>query len=67
MGAGLTVIVKVFVGPGQLTDGFPPVKIGVTVMVAVCIVPVLLTAVKNAMFPVPFAARPMEGLLFVHV
>ena len=61
---GLTVIVKVCAVPEQLTPPF--VKVGVTVMVAVTgDVPVLI-ALNDAIFPVPFAARPIVVLLFVH-
>jgi hypothetical protein len=65
VGAGFTRMVKVRGGPGQLTAGFPPVNMGVTVIVATCTVFVVLTAVKNGIFPVPLAANPIEGLLFV--
>ena len=40
---------------------------GVTVMFATIGAVVVLVAVKEAMFPVPFAAKPMAVLSFVHV
>ena len=47
--------------PGQ------PFTVGVTVMVAVTgVVPVLI-AVKAAILPVPLAASPIAGLLFVQL
>jgi hypothetical protein len=59
----LTVIVKVVGEPLQPTEPF--VKRGVTVIVAVTGEIPVLTAVKLAMSPVPLAARPIEGVLFV--
>jgi hypothetical protein len=56
-GVGLTVMVKVLVGPEQVTA--PPKYFGVTVMVAVTGVIPLLTAANAAMGPVPLAASPM--------
>ena len=68
--AGLTVMVNVLDGPGQLVGGNPgilDVCMGVTVIVAVTgVVPVLIPT-KDAMFPVPLPARPMLVLLFVQV
>ncbi len=43
------------------------VKLGVTVIVAVIGALVVLVAVKMGGLPVPAAANPMLGLLFVHV
>jgi hypothetical protein len=40
---------------------------GVTVIVAVTTVVPLLVAIKDAISPVPLAARPIEGLLFVQL
>ena len=60
---GLTVMVNVFVGPVQLTP--PLVNVGVTTMVAITGQVPLLTAVNEAMFPVPEAARPMLVVLLV--
>jgi hypothetical protein len=57
---GLTVIVKDWEGPAQ------PLAEGVTVIVAVTGTLVLLMTVKALMSPLPLAARPMEGVLFVH-
>ena len=60
-GVGLTVMVKFCAGPGQ------PFAVGVTVMVAVTGTLVVLIAVNAGMFPLPLAARPMEGLSFVQL
>ena len=65
--AGFTVIVKLTGGPGQFTTGFPAVCTGVTVIVAVTGVLPLFTATKDAILPVPLAASPIEGALFVQV
>jgi hypothetical protein len=46
--------------PGQ------PANEGVTVMVAVTGDVPVLTALNEAMLPVPLAARPIEVLLLVH-
>ena len=56
---GFTVIVKV--------RGVPPqaLAVGVTVIVAVTGALPVLVALKEAMLPLPFAARPMLGSLFV--
>ena len=43
-----------------------PLADGVTVIVAVMGALVLLVAVNDAILPVPFAARPIEVVLFVH-
>jgi hypothetical protein len=43
-----------------------PFAVGVTVMVATTLVVPALVAVKDGRFPVPLAARPMEGVLLVH-
>ena len=61
---GLTVIVKVCAVPGQLAP--PLVKVGVTVIVAVTGAVPVLVALKEAMFPVPLAARLMDVLSLVH-
>ena len=60
---GLTVIVKVLVGPVQLTP--PLVKVGVTTTVATTGVVPVLTAVNEAMLPVPNAKSPIDGVSFV--
>ena len=55
-------MVKLFGCPEQ-----PAADIGVTVMVAIMDEAVVLVAVNDGMLPVPEAASPMSGLLFVHV
>ena len=55
---GYTVMLKLSGVPTQ------PLAVGVTVMVATSVEVVLLEATKEAMFPFPLPARPMEGLLF---
>lgn len=63
VGVGLTVIVKLWDGPGQSTD--PLLNEGVTVMVAdIGDIPVFVAV--NAKVPDPSAPRPMAVLLFVH-
>ena len=65
MGRGLTVMMKVFDGPLQLTE--PLVMVGVTVMVAIAgAVPVFI-ATNAGILPVPVAPSPMLVLLFVQV
>jgi len=44
-----------------------PDAVGVTVMVAVIGALVVLVAVKAGILPVPLAARPIAGLLFVQL
>src|SRR5664280_3164569 len=62
---GLTVIVKVFVGPSHVTPPF--VKCGVTMIVAITgDVPALIAA-KVGIFPLPVAANPMLVSLLVQV
>ena len=60
VGVGSTVIVKDVVAPVHAPN------VGVTTIVAVTAAPVLLTAVKAAMLPVPLAARPIDVVVFVH-
>ena len=60
-GVGLTVMVKLVDVPVH------PLATGVTVIVAVTGVVPALTAVNEAIFPEPLAARPMEGVLFVQL
>jgi hypothetical protein len=60
-GVGLTVMVAVIGVPGQL------LATGVTVMTAVTGAVPLLTAEKEAMSPVPEAARPIVVLLLVQL
>ncbi len=64
VGIGFTVIVNVIGVPGQV---IVLVKLGVTVIVAVCGTLVALMAVKLAILPTPDAARPMLVLLFVQL
>lgn len=59
VGVGFTVMVNVLGVPGH------PLAVGVTVMVAVTGVVPVLVAVNTPMFPLPEAAKPMEGVLFV--
>ena len=61
---GLTVMVKVFVGPAQPIK--PLVKVGVTTMVATTGEVPVLTAVNKAILPVPEAASPMLVVVLVH-
>jgi hypothetical protein len=62
-GVGCTVIVNDFVGPGQVTA--PKVYFGVMVIVAMTGVDPALFAVNAAMFPVPVANKPIEGVSLV--
>ena len=63
--AGFTVIVNVAEVPLHETPAL--VNTGSTFIVAVAGVVPLLTAVKEAMFPEPLAARPMDGVLLVQL
>ena len=63
-GVGFTVIVKLITGPTQLTP--PLVNVGVTVIVAVIATNVKFIAVNAGILPLPLAANPMPGWLFVH-
>ena len=65
VGTGFTVIVKVIVGPVQVTAAL--VYVGVTVIVATTGAPVAFVAVKLAILPVPAAARPIDGALLVQL
>ena len=56
-------MVKDLVGPVQLTPLL--VKVGVTTMVAVTGAVPVLTAVNEAILPVPLAARPILVASFV--
>ena len=58
-------MVNVLAVPGQLTPLF--VKVGVTVMVAVTADDVALVAIKEAIFPLPLAANPIDGVLFIQL
>ena len=62
---GFTVMVNDNGVPTQLTPAL--VKVGVTVIVAVTAVVPILTAVNENMFPLPLAARPMDGVLFTQL
>ena len=58
-------MVNVLAVPAQLTPAF--VNIGLTVMVAVTADDVALVAIKDAMFPLPLAANPIDGVLFTQL
>ena len=58
------MIVKVFVGPEQLLPLL--VKVGVTTIVATTGAVVVLTAVNEAILPVPDANKPMDVAVLVH-
>ena len=60
---GFTVIVKVFVGPVQFTPLL--VNVGVTTIVAITGAVPVLTAVNEAMLPVPNAKSPIPGVSLV--
>ena len=64
-GVGFMVMVNVAGAPEQIVD--PPIATGVTVIVAMTGVVPLLVAIKDGRFPVPDAASPIEGSLFVQV
>jgi hypothetical protein len=59
---GFTVMVNVIGAPVQ-----PDAVFGVTVIVAVVALVSVLLVVNDGMFPVPLAARPMDGLLFTQL
>jgi len=65
VGLGFTVMVKVVEAPVQVTPAF--VKEGVTVMVATTGAVPAFRVVNEAMLPVPLAARPIAGVLFVQL
>ena len=60
VGVGFTVMVNDLAGPGH------PIAIGRTVIVAIKTAP-LLIAVNEGISPVPLAASPIEGAVFVQV
>jgi hypothetical protein len=60
VGVGLTVIVKLLVGPGH------PFAVGVIVMFDVIEAVLVLVAVNEGILPDPFAANPIEVFEFVH-
>ena len=64
-GDGFTVRVKVLAGPAQPTP--PLVNTGVALMVATTGEVPLLTAVNEAMLPVPEAASPMPAVLLIQL
>ena len=64
VGVGLTVIVKVRVVPGQLTD--PLINVGVTLIVAVTGTVLGLDAVNVKLSVFPESPRPIAVLLFDH-
>ena len=62
MAIGFTVIVNVMGNPVQ-----PDGVVGVTVIVAVVALVSVLLVVNDGIFPVPLAAKPMDGLLFTQL
>ena len=62
---GLTVMVKVFVGPSHVLPSL--VKCGVTTIVATTGAVPGFVATNDGMLPVPLAAKPMLISLFVQV
>ena len=58
-------MVKVRVEPVHVS--LPLVYVGVTTTVEVTVLDVLLTAVNEAIFPVPLAANPIDVVLFVQL
>ena len=60
-GDALIVMVNVADAPGQL------LAVGVTVIVAITGDELSFTATKEGISPVPFAGRPIKGLLFTHL
>jgi hypothetical protein len=65
IGVGLIVNKKLWLTPRQLA--LPPTKFGITVSVATIGELVVLTLVKEAIFPVPLIGMPMEGVVFVQL
>ena len=61
----MTVIVNVTGVPVQVTVSF--VNEGVTVIVAVTGAFVALVPIKEAISPVPLAARPIDGVVLVQL
>ena len=62
-GEGFTVRVKVLAGPTALTP--PLVKVGKTVIVATTGEAPVLTAIKDAILPVPDVSMPILALLLL--
>ena len=58
VGFELTVMVNVWVGPGQVPF------IGVTTTFAVWVTPLEFIVINDPIFPVPLAARPIDGFEF---
>ena len=58
-GVGFTVIVNTVAVPTH------ELAVGITLIVATCVV-ITFGALKEGILPVPFAAKPMAVLLFVH-
>jgi len=67
VGTGFTVIVNTIGAPVHVVPDAVSDTEGVTVIVAVTGDVPLLIAVNDAMLPVPFAARPIPGLLFIQM
>ena len=63
-GIGLTLMINDFEEEAQTG---PPGKVGVTVMVAIKAVLPGFVTVKEGIFPVPLAARPIAGLSFIQL
>ena len=59
------MIVNVMGVPVQDTPPF--VITGVTVIIAVTGADVALVAINDEMFPLPFAAKPIDGVLFTQL
>ncbi len=64
-GVGFTVMVNITGVPVQVVP--PPVPVGVTVMVATTGAEPVLVAVNVPILPVPLAARPIDGCVFVQL
>ena len=63
IGAGNTAMVNVLLIPSQLSE-LAFIK---TVIVAVTVLMPLFFALKGGMLPLPLAANPIDGSLFVHL
>ena len=61
IGIGLITMLKVIVFPLQLFDK------GVTVIMVDMGTVSVFDGVKDGIFPIPFAGRPIEGLLLLHI
>ena len=60
-GVGLTVIAAFLAAPVH------PLAEAITLIRAVTVVSVVLKALKEAILPVPLAAKPIEGVLFIQL